>query len=205
MIRSLLFTCLVSLLPGLASATTMVAPTDDEIVQKSEVIGMAVVRRLEVVVSPSGQIVTHAELQVERGVRGADDGAFVSMSYPGGQLPNGLKSSVAGAPVLAVGDRVFVYLHANKAGSMLPVGLRFGVLDVHRGKDGRFRASRRLEGLSFLDKSGEAIAPERFHLHDVLVDKLAEDTQARMRRLKIDAGAAGRNTSRGLSIPVVRP
>ncbi len=206
MIRPLLLvSCLALFAPRVASATTLVAPTDDELITRSQVIGMAVVRRLEVVVAPGGQVVTHAELQIEQGVRGADDGDFVSMSYPGGQLANGIKSSVAGAPVLAVGDRVFVYLRPNRAGSLLPVGLRFGVLDVHRGKDGRFRASRRLEGLSFLDKTGEAVAPERFRLNDVLIDKLTEDTQARMRRLGIHAGAPARNTSRGLSIPKVAP
>ena len=189
--------------PRLAGATVMVAPTEDELVSGAQVIGMAVVQRLEVVVGQSGQVMTHAELKIERGVRGADDGDFVSMDYPGGRLANGVVASVPGAPNLKVGDRVFAYLRPGRTGALLPIGLRFGVLDVHRGKDGRFRANRRLEGLTLVDKTGAATPTTRYTLNDVVVDKLVEDTQARMRKLRIDAGPPARNTSRGMAIPKV--
>jgi hypothetical protein len=199
----LLASVLFLLTPRLAQATVMVAPSEDELVSGAQVIGMAVVQRLEVVIAPSGQVMTHAELKIERGVRGADDGDFVSMDYPGGTLPNGLVSSVPGSPNLEVGDRIFAYLRPGRTGALLPIGLRFGVLDVHRGKDGRFRANRRLDGLTLVDKTGAATPTTRYILHDVVVDRLVEDTQARMRKLRIDAGSSSRNTSRGLSIPKV--
>ncbi len=199
----LLASLLFLLTPRLAQATVMVAPSEDELVSGAQVIGMAVVQRLEVVVGKSGQVMTHAELKIERGVRGADDGDFVAMDYPGGQLANGVVSSVPGSPNLAVGDRVFAYLRPGRTGALLPIGLRFGVLEVHRGKDGRFRANRRLDGLTLVDKTGAAAPTTRYTLHDVVVDKLVEDAQARMRKLRIDAGAPGRNTSHGMSIPKV--
>src|SRR6185436_240395 len=108
-----------------------------------------------VVISPRGQVMTHAELKVERGVRGVSDGEFIAMDYPGGRLANGVVSHVPGAPELKIGDRVFTYLRPNAAGALVPIGLRFGVLAVHRGMDGQLRATRHLDGLTFVDKTGE--------------------------------------------------
>jgi hypothetical protein len=193
------------LLPRLAHATTMVPPSDDEMVSGAQVIALAAVERLEVVISRSGQVMTHAELKIERGVRGVDDGTFISMEYPGGTLANGMKSTVPGAPQLKVGDRVFTYLRPGHSGALLPIGLRFGVLDVHKDLQGQLRASRRLDGLSFIDKLGKPEPTEKYHLQNVRLDALVDDIQARMRRLDIHAGGPALNTSRGQSIPVVRP
>lgn len=205
MIKKFLLPALLLFAPRLASATIMVPPSDDEMVASAQIIAMATVERIEVVIAPNGQVMTHAELKIEHGVRGPDDGTFVAMVYPGGVLPNGVKSTVPGAPELKVGDRVFTYLRTAPSGSLIPIGLRYGVLDVHRGTDGQYRANRRLDGLSFIDKTGAPSPTERYHLRNVRVDRLVDDIQARMRRLKIDGGPAARNTTRGLSIPVVRP
>jgi hypothetical protein len=146
---------------------------------------------------------THAELKVERGVRGVSDGEFISMDYPGGRLDNGVVSTVPGSPQLKTGDRVFAYLRPNTAGALVPIGLRFGVLDVHRDMDGQLRATRHLDGLTFVDKTGEPAPNQRFVLRNMSIEDLIGDAQSRMLRLGIKAGT--QNQPRGISLPVVHP
>jgi hypothetical protein len=190
-IRLALFAAVLAA-PLVARATTVLPPSDDELVARAAVIGLATVQRVDVAFNPYGQVMTHAELLIEQGIRGAGPGEFVVMEYPGGVLPNGLKSTVPGAPTVKVGDRVFVYLSAapTDATRLRPIGLRYGVLNVVRDAKGQLRASRSVDGLSFVDHEQKPLADTIFEVRNVKVSSLVDDAQQRMRRLHIDAGAA---------------
>lgn len=198
-----LLVAVVVALPCVAHATIVQPPSDDELVAGADVIALVTVERLELVISASRNVVTHAELRVERGVRGVADGDFIATEYSGGRLSNGISARVAGAPQLRVGNRLFVYLRAARNGALRPIGLRYGILNVQRHDDGVLRASRQVDGLSFVDKSGTAQPIERYTLLNVTVDSLIEDAQARMRRLHISAGRALNNV-RGPGAAAVR-
>ena len=180
--KHLVFAFAALLLPRVAAATVVSLPSDDELVSKSSVIGLAEVTRLTTFRDDKGQIRTMAELHIQRGVRGANTGDFLVVTYPGG-IWNGYRSEVAGTPDLEVGKTVFAYLSYSN-GEFHPVGFRYGVLNVARGKDGQLRATRRVDGLTFVGPRGDAMEPRV--VDNVRVEEMITDIASRMKRLKID-------------------
>jgi len=176
---------LLALAPLAARATIVVALPEDELVQTSDTIIMGSVLALEALAVPGGHVVTQAQIQVLRPVRGAKRNAVVTVRYPGGRLPNGLAAFVDGAPELRVGDMVFAFLE-SRAGVRTPVGLRYGMLKVRRDTSGAYLVTRDTDGLILVDRTGKAAKPEVAHLRAVPLDDLVARIEKRMRALRID-------------------
>ncbi|MBM4396483.1 MAG: hypothetical protein FJ087_12445 [Deltaproteobacteria bacterium] len=119
------------------------------------------------------RIVTDATVRVSRVVRGGHGSATVVMTVPGGEVGD-RGQVVPGAPRLAVGDEVVVFLRGARTATLgprrAPVGLPQGVFHVTRdGPDARPTAAQRMAGVSWGLPADRAAEPIRMDL-DALVD-----------------------------------
>src|SRR5688572_18397948 len=147
---SLVF-CLVLAAASSALATTAIQLSDAALTQQSELI---VVGRVENVRSAwiDRILVTLAEVQVEETLKGAVPSGKITVTLPGGMDLNRdvpIAMSYAGAPQLAPGERVFLFLVGEElvAGSYSVVGFSQGKFTIVEN-GGAQKVSRDLKGLT---------------------------------------------------------
>ncbi len=159
--RRLTLLALAVCVPRLAAASIVVPMTEPELVAKSDLIVVGTVVRTRIVRAPSGAVMTRAEVQVSRGLRGAKQGEVVAVEVPGGALGDGTEVVVEGAPRLRPGDTFVGFLerHGN-AGR--PLGLSFGLLEVRQIGPGDQRVFRHLDGLVLMPKAGTSLKPDLY-------------------------------------------
>ena len=121
--RAYLLTCVLLLTAGAASATTIVMPSDEQLIQKSPVIVQGVVVSTTPV-DRGGSIWTETLISVDRTIRGDAAGTIV-VSEPGGQLGDRV-TVIFGAPRFTVGERVLTFLNATPRGDYQTVDLFVG-------------------------------------------------------------------------------
>ncbi len=145
-------------LPSLARASAVVALDEAALVQRADTIAYGKIVATSGVRTKSGQIVTLAELQVYRGLRGVRDGETLTLAVPGGRV-SGIVAEVSGAPRPEVGQLVFGFFETH-GDERRPLALRLGFVEV-RAVSGELRVFRELEGLEVVGKGEvERIAGE---------------------------------------------
>lgn len=167
------------LAPAAAQASVIVPLTEPELVAKADVIVFGTLVRTQTVRNDVGFVVTRAELQVYRALRGAKNGEFLLIEVPGGQLPSGEVAEVSGSPKLVVGQPLVAFLQAR--GQVLrPLGMSFGVLHV-RGKGAEQRVYRSLDGLQLLLPSGRSASASKYQIDGVPLAALMTRIEAELR------------------------
>ena len=111
-----------ALLAAPAAALVYVLPTDDSMVERSEVIVFGEVRS----VARSLNGVTDYTFEVEEVLKGFVPGGTIVVRQPGGLLPGGIAMRVQGLPMLAEGDRVLLFLDPP-ADAYRPVEYALGI------------------------------------------------------------------------------
>ena len=141
--------------PAPAAATVYVMPTDEAMVTHSPVIVFGEVLAAEPAPA-GGPPATDLMFQVEEVLKGFVPGSTIVVRQPGGLGPGGLAGRVIGAPVLAEGDRVLLFLDPVE-GVYRTVELALGIFfEVPAG--GRVLLLRDLAEQMVLPRPGGAAA-----------------------------------------------
>jgi PKD repeat protein len=149
----------LTLLTSLAArATTMVLPTDEQLVAKSPVIVLGTVLSTSAV-ERDGTVWTETRVAVTRGMKG-QTASTITVDELGGAIGERI-TKIFGAPEFTSGERVLLFLEPAANG-------RYRVMDLFAGKFGEGRAldGRRLwlrhdtaQPVTFLDASLEPAEP----------------------------------------------
>jgi len=150
-------TCVLAMAAAAASATTIVMPTDEQLVAKSPLIVQGTVVSTQAV-SRDGRIWTETKLAVERTLKG-NAAATITIREIGGEV-DGRFTKIFGAPSYEAGQRVLAFLTATPRGD-------YQTMDLFLGKfaEGRMMNGGRLwmredavEEVHLLDASFHPIA-----------------------------------------------
>ena len=177
---------LLAALPLGAQASTIVALPEPALIERADVIVFGTVVSTQTLLGEGGRVFTQAELQVQLGLRGARPGDVLVLQVPGGRLPNGVVAEVVGAPRLSDGQLVFGFLE-RRGDVVLPLGLAYGLLDVHADAKGGYRVDRNLAGLALRARDGSPVSPEAVALRDVPLTELTRRVATRLRELGLPA------------------
>lgn len=153
-----------------AEATSVVALNADGLVRESQAIGVAQVLRTQVVSGPSG-VVTLAELQFYRALKGVKRHDTMLVQVPGGELIPGRETRVDGAPKLKAGQMFLGFFHEH-GGVMKPTALSYGVMPVVSNADGVFRVLQRHGGLRFVEPDGRVSSEGPIRVHNRPLDEV---------------------------------
>jgi hypothetical protein len=135
-----------------------------------------------------GLVVGEHLVEVSRAFVGAERG-LVSVSLPGGVLPDGSGMVLPGMPRLEVGGEYILFLsRPDEHGMRMPTGLAQGALRVVRDARGGRRVARELDGLALLE--GGALAPAEEGSESDYAALVARIEAAKATRA--DRGAGGR-------------
>lgn len=133
--RAYWLTCVVAFLAVAASATTIILPTDAQLIAKSPLILIGTVSS-SVPIDRDGTIWTETTIAVERTLKGTA-GSTVTVREIGGILGNRI-TRIFGAPEYNAGERVLVFLTPTPRGDYQTTDLYVGkfseqpMLDGHR-------------------------------------------------------------------------
>src|SRR3954462_8140818 len=127
-------TCVLMLLASAASATTIVLPTDDQLIGKSPVIVEATVIRSAPVLRGDG-IRTETKLAVDRTLKG-DVPTELTIREVGGEI-DGRITKIFGSPVYQPGERVMAFLTPTPRGDYQTIDLFVGKFSEERAANGR--------------------------------------------------------------------
>ena len=164
--------CIATILaPISAGAAIVVALDEASLVERADTVALGTVVHTTVEVGPRGGIVTHARIQVGRALKGSAAGAVLDVLVPGGILPSGRGSRVAGAPSLRSGDVVLGFFEARET-HQVPWGLSFGLLRVSGNPASGFRVTRDVRGLSLVGASGGPVSASSVAIVDEPLDQL---------------------------------
>jgi PKD repeat protein len=130
------FSCFLALVlvAGAASATTIVMPTDDVLIEKSPVIVRGLVVSSEAI-DRNGAIWTESTIRVEHAFKGEVTGDVVVREIGG--IVGDRVTRIFGAPEYAAGERVLAFLNATPRGDYQTVDLYVGKLTEGMTLDGR--------------------------------------------------------------------
>lgn len=135
-IRVYWLTCVLTILAISASATTIVMPTDEQLIEKSPIVVEATVKSSGPV-SLNGGIFTETHLIVTAALKGSASGEIVVREI-GGEL-DGRVTKIFGTPEYVAGERVLVFLAPAPRGG-------YQTIDLFVGK---FTAREMMNGESF--------------------------------------------------------
>ena len=133
-------TCVLMMLAGLtASATTIVLPADEQLVEKSPVIVAGTVLSATAV-DRDGTIWTDTVVAVERALKGSTEPA-ITIRQPGGVSGNRI-TKIYGAPEFEEGERVLLFLEPSPHGGYRVMDLFVGKFGERKALDGRLLWTR---------------------------------------------------------------
>ncbi len=173
MLKCFLLILVWVLLPVGSNAATIVAIEESQLVKNSDVVAFGSIIRTQVKVSPRYGVYTEATLEIYEGIVGVERGDIITARVPGGQLSNGQRTLVSGAPILEPGERFVAFLEKRK-NSFVPWGLSYGWLQVRDMGGGKLVVSRVLDGLYPVDKNGNKVAVKRVRMENVPLESLIE-------------------------------
>jgi len=127
-------TCVLLLLASVASATTIVLPTDDQLIRKSPVIVEGTVISSMPVLRGQG-IWTETRLAVDRTIKG-DAAGELTIREVGGEI-DGRITKIFGTPVYTPGERVMAFLTPTTRGDYQTIDLFIGKFSEQRAANGR--------------------------------------------------------------------
>jgi PKD repeat protein len=150
---------LLTLLAIPLQATTIVLPTDDQLIDKTPLIAVATVNRTGVV-ERNGGLWTEVELQLEEVLKGVAPSPVVVVREVGGEL-DGRRTVIFGAPAYEMGERVLVFLTPTRRGDYQTIDLYLGRFVERRTVDGLLTWYRQeeSEGVRLLTGRFSAAAP----------------------------------------------
>jgi hypothetical protein len=146
-----------------AAATTYVATTDDELLERSAVVVAGSVRGVAPAILATLPA-TEYLVEVERLVHGRLGGGTVLVRVPGGERADGTSWRLWGAPSFAVGARVVLFLDAPADGAHRIVDLGLGAFGETR-VGGESWLVRDLRGAREIELPGDPRAAERRASH----------------------------------------
>ena len=139
-----------------ASATTIVLPTDEQLVDKSPLVVQASVVSSKVV-DLDGAIWTETDIAVERLLKGTGP-ARITIRESGGALPDRI-TKIYGTPEYRAGERVLAFLTPTPRGDFQTVDMFVGAFVARSAVDGRMLWVRtRPENVVLLDAQFEPVA-----------------------------------------------
>ncbi|MEA2336374.1 MAG: hypothetical protein QOE82_381, partial [Thermoanaerobaculia bacterium] len=127
-------TCVLLLLASAASATTIILPTDEQLIRKSPVIVEGTIISSTPVLRGNG-IWTETKLAVDRTIKGDVSGEVVIREV-GGEI-DGHITKIFGSPEYAAGQRVMAFLTPTSRGDYQTVDLFVGKFSEERAVNGR--------------------------------------------------------------------
>jgi PKD repeat protein len=127
-------TCVLMILAGVASATTIIMPTDEQLITKSPVIVEGTVVRSNAI-SRGNAIWTETILAVDRALKGNVSGE-ITIREVGGEVGNRI-TRVFGAPEYVVGEQVLAFLTPTTRGDYQTTDLFVGKFNQQRTLSGR--------------------------------------------------------------------
>ena len=127
-------TCVLLLSAAVARATTIVMPSDEQLIAKSPVIVEGTVVSTTPV-DRDGRIVTETVVRVGRSIKG-DVPETITVTETGGTL-DGRITKLFGAPEFAEGEHVLLFLEASPRGGYRTIDLFVGKFRDERTLDGR--------------------------------------------------------------------
>ena len=127
-------TCVLLLFVSAASATTIVLPTDDQLIRKSPVIVEGTVISTQPVMRGNG-IWTETKLAVDRTIKG-DAAGELTIREIGGEI-DGRITKIFGTPVYTPGERVMAFLTATPRGDYQTIDLFVGKFSEQLAGNGR--------------------------------------------------------------------
>jgi PKD repeat protein len=127
-------TCVFLLLASAASATTIVLPTDDQLIRKSPVVVEGTVINSGPVLRGEG-IWTETKLAVDRTLKG-DASGELTIREVGGEI-DGRITKIYGSPVYQTGERVMAFLTPTPRGDYQTIDLFVGKFSEERALNGR--------------------------------------------------------------------
>jgi PKD repeat protein len=150
-------TCVVVLAAVAGSATTIVLPTDEQLVAKTPLIVQATVVSSEPV-ERDGRIWTETHLSVEKALKGAASGTLIVREL-GGEI-DGRITRIYGAPAYEQGQRVLAFLIATPRGDYQTMDLFLGKFAEERTLSGQRLWTREVivDEVNLLDASFKPIA-----------------------------------------------
>src|SRR5581483_2360556 len=132
-LRAYWLTCICSMIAAAASATTIILPTDEQLILKSPVIVTATVLQSNPV-QIGNRIWTESTLAVDHAYKGSASGQIIVREL-GGQIGDNI-TKVFGTPEYTPGERVLAFLTPTPRGD-------FQTIDLFAGK---FSEERTLAG-----------------------------------------------------------
>lgn len=88
---------------------------------------------------------------------------YWDLAVPGGVV-NGVRQSVAGAPVLTAGQNYFLFLWTSKTGLTQVIGLSQGVFNVTTNSSGQLIVSRGATTETMLNASGQLVTDSNIQM-----------------------------------------
>jgi PKD repeat protein len=133
-IRAYGLTCVFFLVAAAAHATTIVLPTDDQLVGKAPVIVDGTVVSTNAV-ERDGAIVTETKIAVARRLKGAA-ADVITITEAGGIVADRI-TKIFGTPEFVAGERVLVFLEADARGGYRTIDLFAGKFSAAETMDGQ--------------------------------------------------------------------
>src|SRR3954464_6628705 len=127
-------TCVLMFVASAAAATTIVLPTDDQLIRKSPVIVEGTVISSAPVLRGDG-IWTETKLAVDRTLKG-DASNELTIREVGGEI-DGRITKIFGSPVYQPGERVMAFLTPTARGDYQTIDLFVGKFSEERAANGR--------------------------------------------------------------------
>ena len=151
-------TCLMTIVAAAATATTIILPTDAQLVAKTPLIVQGTVVSSEPVVRDDGRIWTETRLAVEQTLKGTAAGT-ITIRELGGQI-DGRITRIFGVPGYKAGQRVMAFLTATPRGDYQTIDLFVGKFTEQRTMAGQRLWTRDEEGddVRLLDASFRSLA-----------------------------------------------
>ncbi len=141
--RAYWLTCVVAFFAVAASATTIILPTDAQLIAKSPLIVIGTVSS-SVPIDRNGTIWTETTISVERTLKGTA-GSTVTVREIGGIIGNRI-TKIFGAPQYSPGERVLVFLTPTPRGGYQTTDLYVGKFTEQQMLDGHRVWQRHNEG-----------------------------------------------------------
>jgi hypothetical protein len=126
----LFFACL--LIPGFASATTVIGMSLEELTRRSDTVIVGKVKTVSYGQNErAGYPETRTTFTVESSVYGEGNSSEITLAVPGGPAGNGLYTVVPGMPKFKVDERAVLFLVKDKTrGVAFPTGAEQGVFRI---------------------------------------------------------------------------
>jgi PKD repeat protein len=170
-------TCVLLMVAGLASATTIVMPADEQLIAKAPIIVDGTVVSSQAV-ERNGRIWTETTVSVERTLKG-EVGRTITVREIGGELGDRV-TRVYGTPEFTAGEQVLLFLDAHPHGGYRTVDLFVGKFSRAAMLDGRplWLRNDHADRVTLLDANFEPVAAQNVQRDAVKFEQFVRERLA---------------------------